>query len=67
VWACSLGDVGEGVEHGTVAGDLKGFHRGWVGLIGWWILSDSCSRVSRGLGIEGQRGGEESSNDKELT
>jgi hypothetical protein len=34
VWACSLGDVGEGVEHGSVAGDLKGLHCGWIGFVG---------------------------------
>ena len=40
VRACSLGDVGEGVEHGAVAGDLEGLHRGGIGFVGGGVGGD---------------------------
>jgi hypothetical protein len=47
VWACALGDVGEGVEHGSVAGDLKALHRGWVCLVWPGVRGDGGGELLR--------------------
>ena len=47
VWACSLGDVGKGVEHGSVAGDLKALHSGWVCLVWPGVRGDGGGELLR--------------------
>ena len=56
VWACSLGDVGEGVEHRSVAGNLEGLHRGGVGFVGGRIGGD---RRGKFLGLKRKRSNEQ--------
>jgi len=65
--AGAFGDVGEGVEHGAVAGDLEGLHGCGICFVGWWVGGDGCRGVGAGLGVEGQGGSEESGKDRELT
>ena len=47
VWACSLGDVGEGVEHGAVAGNLEGLHGGGIGFVGRGVGGDGRGEFLR--------------------
>jgi len=51
VRARSLGDVGEGVEHGSVAGDLEGFHCCGVCFVGRGVSGDGAGEL---LGLKGQ-------------
>ncbi len=60
VWAWAFGDVGEGVEHGSVAGDLKCFERGRIGFVIRWIGCQSRRKLCRDRGAakhEEQTGG----------
>ena len=64
VWACSLGNVGECVEHGSVAGDLKGLHCGGIGLVGRGVSGDGCGELLR-MKREMKRGAQECGGDEE--
>jgi len=48
VRSCSFGDVGEGVERGSVAGDLEGLHGGGIGLVGCGVGGDGGGELLRG-------------------
>ena len=45
MWTCSLGNVGESVEHGAVAGNLEGRHGGGKGLVGGRVGCDGGGKL----------------------
>jgi hypothetical protein len=47
VRACSFGDVGEGVEHGSVTGNLEGFHCCGIGFVGRGVSCDGRRELLR--------------------
>ena len=49
--AGTFGEVGEGVEHGTVAGDLEGLHGGGVLFVRGGVGGDGGGEL---LGLEWQ-------------
>jgi hypothetical protein len=56
MWARPLGDVGEGVEHRSVAGDLEGLHCCGIGGIGSRVRVDGGGQL---LGRQKERGAQE--------
>jgi hypothetical protein len=54
----SLGDIREGVEHGSVAGDLEGLDYGWINLVRCGICGDGRGKL---LGREMKRDTQERS------
>jgi len=58
--ACSRGDVDEGVEEGSVAGELKRLHGSRILLVGNWIGGDG------GLRGEGNSGAKEGCGEEEF-
>ena len=47
VRACSLGNVGEGVERGSVAGDLEGLHGSGIGFVRRGVRRDGGGELLR--------------------
>ena len=68
--AWALGDVDEGVEQGSVAGELEGLHGGGVGFVGGGVGGDAREVARRDRGAakrEEQAGGEKRYRRKRMT